>query len=192
MTTFSDLQQVWHNQPAAKQVPLPDTVIQQAEKHIRTIQHTQRLTVLTLLVTVGVLVLYFIRYGNGGISSFTVGLSMMIGSLLVRSIIELISFRQSQKIDIMAGFQLYTERMIRFYQRRKTILLIVTPASLLLYIIGFVLLLPVFRTVFSTGFYWYLVLSGSLFFLVFSFVLVRSVKKEMQLLRFLHQVGKMQ
>lgn len=189
MTTFNDLQDLWHNQPAAKQVPLPDTVIAQSEKYIRLIRRTQRFTMFILLLTVSGLVLYFKRYSHGGFSGFNIGLCMMIGALLLRSITELVNFLQLQKVQVTAGFQLYRERMLRFYERRRMIHLLVTPVTMLLYITGFVLLLPVFRTVFSTGFYWYLVVSGSLFFLVFSFMLFRTIRKEMQWLRFLQQVG---
>lgn len=187
MTTFNDLQHLWHNQPAAKQVPLPDTIIAQSEKYIRLIRRTQRFTMFILLLTVSGLVLYFKRYSHGGFSGFNIGLCMMIGALLLRSITELVNFLQLQKIQVTAGFQLYRERMLRFYKRRRVIHLLVTPVTMLLYITGFVLLLPVFRTVFSTGFYWYLVASGSLFFLVFSFMLFRTIKKELQWLRFLQQ-----
>jgi hypothetical protein len=50
-------------------------------------------------------------------------------------------------------------------------------------------LLPVFKKSFSTGFFWYIVISGWSFLIVYTVLVIRQIKKEMRLLEFLKEVA---
>lgn len=189
MTTFDDIQDAWNQQggPQTKP-PQPQELIGLAQKNTKEIRNKHRWTIGILTVSILLFLWYIITYTGLGFSRFHAGLSLMLFSLLLRLVLEYISYVHFRRIDLRADFHHYTKSITRFYHNRKKIHYFCTPVMLGAYIIGFVLLLPVFKESFTTGFYLYILISGSIFFLVFSLMVLRQVKKEMRLLTFLKQV----
>jgi hypothetical protein len=187
MTTFDDIQDAWNQQggPQTKP-PQPQELIGLAQKNTKEISNKHRWTIGILTVSILFFLWYIITYTGLGFSQFHAGLLLMLFSLLLRLIIEYISYVHFRKIDIRADFHHYIKNITRFYHNRKKIHYFITPVMLSAYVIGFVLLLEVFKESFTTGFYLYILISGVVFFVV---LLIKQVKKEMGLLTFLKQVG---
>ncbi len=187
MTDFNDIQHIWNLQ-AAPAAPDSAAVINQAQKNAAAIRARHRGTIALLSLTVLGLTAYCTVYFQTMFSPFFVGLALMIGSLLLRVLLEYLSYRRFRRIDIHADFSTYTTRITSFYTKRRRINYVLTPLLLLLYMGGFLILLTVFRKVFAHGFYVYIVISGTLFFVFFAWLLTQQVKREMQLLDFLREV----
>jgi hypothetical protein len=189
MTTFSDIQQLWNQQPAPAVRQQPGEVIKAAKKNMRTIRRNHLFTIVTLSLTTLVLIGYFFMYTNFKLNRFFAGLLMMALPLLLRIAVEYLSYRRFIRIDIRSDFTTYTNRITRFYSGRKKIHYYFTPLVLMVYFAGFTLLLPVFRQVFSAGFYLYIVISGILFCCFFAWFITRHSKKELLLLNFLKGIN---
>jgi hypothetical protein len=164
MTAFEELQNTWNQQRLQKAAPLPEELLQKAKQHERHIKAKHRWTIAVLSVT-------------------TIGLVW-----LLRVLLEYASYRQFNRIDTGASFNEYTSEITRFYLRRKTIHYILTPVLMLAYITGFVCMLPVFKQQLSHGFYLYVLVSGTLFFIIISWMIAVQVQKEIKLLRFLQTI----
>jgi hypothetical protein len=185
MSAFEEIQQLWNQQPLPVTGPQPTAVIKAAQKKLRIIRLNHLFTIGILSATILVLVGYFLAYTNFTVNRFFLGLLLMAGSLLLRVVLEYASYRRFNRIDIQADLSAYTSSVTRFYKGRKKIHFYLTPLVLLLYFGGFVVLLPVFKQTFTTGFYLYLVVSGTLICCFFVWMIARQVKKEMRLLDFL-------
>ncbi|MEO7530824.1 MAG: hypothetical protein ABIS69_05415 [Sediminibacterium sp.] len=189
MTDFNQLNDLWGKQPLVT----PDSsqvneLIRMADKNTRALKARQIWTFLILSVLVLSLALYFIAFWDGRFNRFFLGLSLMVFPLLLRLSFEYASFTSFRRIDIRSDFKTYTKRMTGYYNRRKKINFIVTPVMALTYVTGFILLLPVFRQRVSTGFYLYIIFSGSLFLIGYTLFQIRLIKKEMELLSFLRNI----
>ena len=189
MTDFNDIQQLWDQQDLSARAPLhPQEIIRLAERNTRAVKAKHRWTIGILLMTVLFLIVYFVTYTDFTINRFFAGLSLMIIALVVRLAVEWVSYTNFQRIDIRSDLKTYSERVAKFYTGRKKIHFIVTPLMVLTYIIGFILLLPIFRQIFSYGFYLYIVISGTIFFIGFVAFVVKGIKKERALLMALRKV----
>jgi hypothetical protein len=189
MTTFDQIQQLWNNQvDTSIQLPAQELIVK-AENNSKAIKLKHQHTIAILLGTLFLLFLYFIVYGNFTFSRFSAGLGLMILSIFTRTFIEYLSFRKFQQIDIKNSFTSYTANVTQFYSKRKKIHSIFTPIILLAYGLGFIVLLPVFKEELSTTMYLYVVISGSLFLLIFPFFIAKQNKKEMKLLSYLKNIN---
>ncbi len=188
MTSFNEIQDTWNRQPRAIQAPPAAEIISRAESNTRKIKRKHQWTIGLLVVTVLLLGWYFIAYGMQALNQFFWGLSTMILSLILRIFLEYISYRQFQQIDIRSDFNTYAENIRRFYARRKKLNFFYTPLVLLAYTIGFLLLLPAFRQAFSAVFFWYIIISGVSFLILFTWMIRKQAKQEMRLLDFLKAI----
>jgi glucan phosphoethanolaminetransferase (alkaline phosphatase superfamily) len=190
MSSFTDLENAWQQQPASGgQRPQPETLIRLAEQKAKQVKTKQLITIAILSITVLVIIWYFATYAGTTFNRFSIGLLLMIVSLLIRIVIEYISYRKLHKYDVRADFQTYTQQLTAYYSKRRVIHLIITPLLFAAYVIGFVLLLPVFQELFSKGFYLYILVSGIVSFVVLAFVIIKSNKRELKLLAHLKQSG---
>lgn len=185
MEAFDNIQTLWQQQPAPVGTTPSTALIALAQKNNKKIRQKHLITMLVLGVTVLVLMAYFLYFNYGIFNQFAMGLFCMMGSLLIRIFTEYFSFRKFERIDVSNNFSLYTEQLTRFYSFRKKIHHTLTPVLYGLYCVGFGLLLPIFKSIFSAGFYWYLIISGFGFLLLFAWFIYKQNKKEMQLLAFL-------
>lgn len=183
MSSFTDLEQAWQKQPGSGKLrPEPDQLWQLAEKQTIQIRNKHRWTIGILSLTVAIVAWYFMLYARFSINRFSAGLLLMITSLLIRILIEYISFRKLQQIDIRSDFKTYIGKLTDFYSKRRVIHLLITPLIYVVYIIGFILLLPVFQEQFSEAFYIYVLVSGFGSLAVLAIFIFRSNRKELQLL----------
>ncbi|WP_299261153.1 hypothetical protein [uncultured Aquimarina sp.] len=111
-----------------------------------------------------------------------VGVGLMVGGLLVRIIIEIISVSKAKKINMLDDALQTTNDTISFYNFRKTIHGPVTIGIIALYTIGFYIITPEFSLYFET---WQIILIDVSYIIgaIIPFVAVRkNIKKEIKIL----------
>lgn len=188
MNEFNKIQEIWNSQPDAKTSVLAGDIIQKAETHLKNIKHNYIGTTVILSITVGILVAYFLWISFYGWSLFTIGISLMIGMLVWRIALELISIKRFSRIKPDGAFIIYSERITTYHVWRKKVHLIFTPVIYLSYIIGFIFLLQAFKANLSTGLFWYCVISGSVFLIGFGMYLIQLIRKEIKTLEYLKEI----
>lgn len=188
MNEFDELQEIWNSQLSSKTAAQAEDIIQKTEVNLKSIKRRYIGTTIILAVTVSVLVAYFFWISFYQWSLFTAGLGLMIGMLSWRIALELISMKRFSKIKPNDSFLEYSERIIAYYIWRKKVHFVCTPIIYLSYMIGFVLLLPAFKSNMSVGMFWYCVISGFVFLIGFGFFLIYLTRKEIKILNYLKEI----
>jgi hypothetical protein len=189
METFEDLKNIWNRQPDPHAGLDTVELIGKAEQYAKTIKVKHWWTISILAITVLVLAGWFSSVASFTISQAFAGFSLMVFSLMFRVLMEYVSFRKFEKNRMDAAHNEYALKMIGFYKWRMNVHRVCTPVSLMAYAVGFVLLLPDFKKVFSHGFYVYIIVSGSVFFVVFSWMIYKEARKEIRQLDFLKNLN---
>ncbi|WP_378176836.1 hypothetical protein [Aquimarina sp. SS2-1] len=112
-----------------------------------------------------------------------VGVGLMLGGLLVRIIIELISVSRAKAINLTDHALQTTSDTITFYNYRKNIHGPITLVILGLYTVGFYMITPEFSLYFST---WKMILIDVSYVVgaIFPFISIRkNIKKEIRILK---------
>lgn len=188
MNAFNELQQAWNQQHTTTPAPSPEALLKKARKHTRLIKLKHLWTMVILGLLVVLLTAYFGYAADFVVSRASAGLLCMISSIVLRVVLEYASYTSFSRIDAGSSFKEYTAQITRFYARRKLIHYFFTPIILLVYILGFILLLPFFKRDLSAGFYTYVVISGIVVLAFFAWFIFKQVKKEMRLLAFLKAI----
>jgi hypothetical protein len=181
MKTFENLEEIWNKQPEPPSFSALD-IEYHARRQAKAIKVKHQWTIIIISLTVLVLVAYFTLKSAYRNQMLFIGLGIMITMLLLRIILEYVSIRKLNALSAETSFMEYVTKLKDFYQWRKKIHLVLTPIVYGCYIVGFILLLPVFKTSFPTGFFWYITISGFVFFVVFSFFMARQILKELKIL----------
>jgi hypothetical protein len=189
MKTFEELQATWNEQKDSNTKPAAADIIKKAAAHTKKIRRNHFWTRIILSVTSVILIFYYIWIDAYKNTVFSLGLGIMITMLIFRIVLEWISIEKLKSLKTDVSLIEYTKLAYQFYQWRKKIHYILTPAIYLAYIAGFTLLLPVFKENFSEAFYLYIVVSGYGFLLFFGFFMIKIIKKEMQLVSFLKNIS---
>ncbi|TDO96588.1 hypothetical protein [Flavobacterium sp. 245] len=189
MKTFEELQNIWEQQTESDTKPTATEIIKKAEANTKKIKRSHFWTKVILSLTSLILISYYIWVGAYRQTLFSFGLCIMITMLLVRIAIEWISTKKLESLKTDVNLIEYSKLAHQFYEWRKKIHYIFTPIIYLTYIVGFTLLLPVFKDNFSSGFYLYILISGYAFLLIFGFFMIRIIKKEIRLLNFLKNIS---
>jgi hypothetical protein len=189
MKTFEELQNIWDQQTASESQPTPTEIIKIAESHTKKIKRSHLWTRIILSLTSIILISYYIWSGAYRNIQFSIGLCIMIVMLVSRVALEWISVKKLANLNTDLTLIEYSKLAHQFYTWRKKIHYILTPIIYLTYTAGFTLLLPVFKSIFSRGFYLYILLSGYIFLFVFAFFMIRIIQKEIKLLHFLKNIS---
>ncbi|WP_026730054.1 hypothetical protein [Flavobacterium denitrificans] len=189
MKTFEELQDTWNQQTESNLKPEATDLIQKAEAHTKMIKRNHFWTRLILSLSSILLIAYYIWVAAYKHTIFNIGLCIMITMLLLRIILEWVSEKKLENLKSDATLIEYSKQAHQFYSWRKKIHYIFTPVIYLVYIAGFIFLLPVFKANFSHGFYLYILISGFGFFLIFGLFMIRKIKKELALLQFLKNIS---
>lgn len=187
MTDFNTLQDIWQQQsPVQKQEP--GSIIEKAIREQLQLKLRQRSTMLILLATTAVLIGYFVFYLRLCSTAIKVSAALMIGSMLFRVWLEMISHWQLDQIDFKQSLKAYAHQFTRFYVFRNRINFFFTPLTMLLYSLGFTYLLPSLKANTSNGWYIYIIISGILFLVGFSVFLFWNIRREMKMLKQMKEV----
>ncbi len=188
MKSFTNLEQAWQQQASkGAQRPMPEQLMQLSEEQARHLKSKFRWTIGLLSLVVFILIVYFAAYAGLNLTTFSIGLLLMIGSLTIRILLEWISTLQFQQLDRLADFSTFLQQSTTFYRKRRFLHLLITPILYATYIIGFVLLLPVFKQEFSNGIYLYFVFSGFGSLGVLAWFIYKANRKELSVLAKLQQ-----
>lgn len=180
MKTFKDLQTEWQHQT---EVEVPQNGAERIMGILSNIRKRQRWTNRILGATALGLIVFFFYISGYEFQTVTIGLSLMIGALFVRIALEVFSLRRLRRMDPLNEFRTYRERMIRYYDRRRMVHLVITPLIILIYAFGFWLLLPSFKANLSTGFYRYILISSMVVLLVLGFIIGKQIRDELRILK---------
>ncbi|MDP5081893.1 MAG: hypothetical protein NWP87_04490 [Winogradskyella sp.] len=184
MTTFEDLKSQWENQPQEKTPNKGSELIVKKMTHIK---RGQRITNVVLLLTIGVLIAFFFYIQAYSIGLLSLGLFLMISSLGVRVYIEYVSLKQLKQVKVTTNSNVFKTNMIAYYKKRLRTHYVSTPIILILYSIGFIILLPFFKESLSSFFYNNFVFYGIVILIVMIFYIRNEIKKELSILKDLSQ-----
>jgi hypothetical protein len=180
MITFEDLKSQWKNQ---QQENTPNNGSELIVKKIDTIKRKQRITNVVLLSTIGILTSFFFYVDAYKYGLVSFALVLMISSLLVRIFIEYISLKKLKHINITTNAAVFNINMITYYKNRIRTHYVSTPIIILLYSVGFIILLPFFKKSLSAGFYNYIICSAIIILIIMVFYIRKQIKKELSVLK---------
>ena len=190
MTTFQDILDIWNRQSDPEiHITQPEELIQMAETNTLILKVKHFWTIGILGLTIILFCWYSLIYVGIQFSWFHFGLALMFLSLLVRLIAEYISYNSLRSMDIRIDLMHYAKWITQFYSNRKKIHYVITPITVALYVSGFIFLLPVLEESLSTGFFWYIVISGCILLILFAVMIIWQIKKEVQILKFLKKIA---
>ncbi|MEP1982641.1 MAG: hypothetical protein ABJJ07_03185 [Maribacter dokdonensis] len=180
MNNFEDLQNTWQNQ---SKISATEESFKSLLKSVKSIENKQRTgnAVLTItIITLFAFLLYVSGYKN---ATFLLGIALMICSLMVRIGIELFSLRRLRSINFSADYNTFKQDLTTYYFFRRFTHFIITPLAIIIYTVGFIILLPLFKVSLSHGFYVYILCSSIVFLTVLCVFIYRQVKNELNKLR---------
>lgn len=189
MKTFEELQNIWDQQTTSETQPTATEIIKKAEIHTKKIKHNHFWTRVILSITSSLLFSYYIWSGAYRHTQFIIGLFIMITMLLIRVGLEWISAKKLADLKTDLCLIEFSKLARKFYIWRKKIHYVLTPIIYLAYTAGFTLLLPIFKNIFSRGFYLYILLSGYIFLSLFALFIIRIIRKEIKLLKILQNIS---
>lgn len=176
------LNTIWNSQDD-KTISNPGAIISKAKVQRR----RQFWSVLIMSLTVAILIAYTLFISPNQWNNFTLGLSLMILSLVFRIVLELRTIYLKEAKLVTLDSKSYKGYLKKHYKLRFWIHYLITPICLALYIYGFYLLLPYFKREFSEGFYLYLLISGFGSIAVIIGIIIHSIRKELRFLDKLKQ-----
>lgn len=181
METFDNLETIWNNQTGVPTLSAQDIKLK-ANVQAKAIKVKHTWTIVIISITVLVLAAYFIWVSAYKHPILFTGLGIMIAMLLLRIVAEYISAQKLAALDKDNTLVTYAANLTAFYNWRKKIHFVLTPLVFGLYITGFVILLPVFKSALSTVFYTYIIISGAITFTALAFFIARQIQKELAIL----------
>ncbi|PRP67711.1 hypothetical protein [Nonlabens agnitus] len=170
---------IWQRQDTGANPVTPQQLIKKATTQRR----KQKIGVLVMSLTVVILTAYTVWQLPNHFNTFILGLFLMIGSLIIRILIEVASRNSKVTRLLELDGKMYLQYLKRFYKRRKRIHFIITPICFAVYVLGLIQLFPYFKAEFSKGFYIYLIVSAIVSLLVIGFLITNQIKKELDFLK---------
>ncbi|MCU4155686.1 hypothetical protein J1N10_06830 [Carboxylicivirga sp. A043] len=180
MNDFNDIQNLWQAQDK-------QTLVSTEELKVKAKNHQQQAlkkllyTILILsTVCITLLVLWWLTPWGNAVST---GLSMMFSAILIRVSVELYCYRRMKNIDISEVSDRYQQKIKNFYRLRRVLVSVVTSTTLLLYIAGFLIMLPVFKATLPHWFFIYIVVFLSIGIPLSAYLLIRHARNELSELK---------
>ena len=183
-TDFNHLKGLW-DESKKGQVPTTsdiEDVIQLAQKKMKSTVRLQWATIIILAITL-IIIGAFFRYETPFKQTIShVGIGLMLGGLIARILLELVSIYLSGKMNLTETALKSNHSNMSYFKFRKVMNGPVTILIVILYSIGFYLLTPEFSLYFSTTMMVLIDLSYILAAVIFTLSIRKGVKKEMTLL----------
>lgn len=180
---FKDIQNTWQQQPETTTPPDFEPAIQK----LKNLRKGQQITKLILGITGAVLIYFFFYIAAYKYNGPLLGMSLLIGVIVVRVFIEIKSQQQLKQINVLLSFEEFRERLVAYYQKRKTLAFKIIPMLLIIYNIGFVIMSYYFYQNLSRGFFYYITISYIVSFIVLFFFIRKQVLKELDMLKTLQE-----
>ncbi|NIF04870.1 hypothetical protein F3J23_05400 [Chryseobacterium sp. Tr-659] len=179
MSHFNEMKSAWEQ----RNIPeIPKDGYKGIIKDSLHLKRKQMTIQVVLGVTIVVLLLFMFRISAFDKDRSTLGMLLMIGSLVLRVSIELFSRVQFKSLVPTLQFKEYSEKILIFYKSRLMIHYLITPVLFIIYIIGFIIMLPIFKSTLSHGFYSYIIFSSVFIFIFLTLLIIIHVKNEIRII----------
>ena len=182
---FNDIQNTWQQQSKSETATLPD--FEPAKKKLAYLRKSQQITKGILGITVAVLIVFFFYISAYKYNGPLFGMSLLIGVILTRVFLEIRSQQQLRKLNVLLSFNEFKEQLIAYYQKRKTLAFKIIPVLLIIYNIGFVIMSYYFYQYLSRGFFYYIVISYVVSFVVLFLFIRKKILEELEILKNLQE-----
>lgn len=172
------LEKLWQSQNLEVAPDGLNAIFSKAKKQ----RNGQYIAIAVLGVTVLILIVFTLFFAMDQWNDFSLGLVLMIGSLLFRIMLEFFTlYRKKEQLIALSSkdFEFYLQK---HYRRRLMINYVITPLCFGIYIYGFLKLLPYFKAEFSSSFYNYILISGVVSLVLIAGLVLRSVLQERRFL----------
>jgi hypothetical protein len=179
MNEFNDILSGWKNQAIPSAANNATDITKMAQKRITDSRKKHIATIVILGITCLVLVAFAISAGTQS-SLFVAGIGLMISALAVRIGVEWWSSGQLKKLDVGDNANIYLKHLVGFYQMRKKIHGLFTAITFSLYVLGFVVLLPIFKANLPHGFFVYIIVSGIVIFGSLIYFIRKKINEELK------------
>ncbi len=180
MNNFEEIESNWKNQPA---IQVTEEGFEDVLNELRKIKNKQRITNAVLSSTALILVVFFFYISGYSNQQVIFGISLMVGGLLVRILLEVLSVRKLKKMNALSHRTEFRNDLIGYYKGRKFVHFVWTPLIILSYVAGFLILLPLFKANLSSGFYAYIIISSIVLLISLSFFISKQIRTEMRNLK---------
>lgn len=180
MKSFEEIKSEWKEQNSPE---IPKDGIKAIFEKLSFITKKQKIMNIVLILTILVLIAFFVYVTAYKNLLVTWSLLLMIFSLITRIGLELYSIKKLKKLNINKSAINFKKSMISYYKNRVKVHYIWTPVLIMLYAIGFTLLLPSFKQSLSNGFYNYIVISSIVILVILVAFIFKQIKKELDILK---------
>lgn len=165
-------------------------LISLSKKQLRSTVIIQFKNMVILLITlIGLCIYFFYAYHFQQITSH-MGITLMIGGLAIRILIEVYSMIRGNRMDISDSANEFNSGYLNYYHYRKRIHGPITIGILLAYTIGFYLLIPEFDQYMAREMVVLIALSYLLAAAIFGYSIRIAIRDEMKLLNSLLHLQK--
>ena len=188
LMTFQDLEQTWQEQAPAKHPLSSEEVATKAKASLRQMRTKQTYTLIILGVTCLILAGFYIYIEAYNDLWSGLGILVMLLSLVLRMGLEVYHNQKLKNIDPTQDQQTFLQQHQSYFKQRQWVHFGFTPLVYLLYFWGFWQMLPAFKANLSSGFYTYILISGSLVFIGLAVFIGYHIKKELRDLRFFEEL----
>jgi Na+/proline symporter len=178
MKDFDNMISGWKNQPVPKAKNASE-IISLARERLKNSRKKHLITSAVLGLTLLVVITYALTVEGDGLL-FMTGIGLMIASLLVRILIEWNSLVSLKKINIGEITNSYLTQLKGFYKKRRKIQGSVTVALFGGYVVGFLLLIPLFKQAMPSGLFIYIIVSGPVILAVLAYFIWKKVREELR------------
>jgi hypothetical protein len=179
MKEFDNMISGWKNQTIPASANKANDIANLAQKRLKDTERKHVATIAVLGTTLLILTAFAI-YTGGKSSLFVAGIGLMIAALGARIAVEWWSSVQLKKLNIREDSSNYLKQLTGFYQTRKKIHSIFTVITFGLYVVGFGMLLPLFKASLSSGFFIYIIVSGVVVFGVLIYFIRKKINEELK------------
>ncbi|WP_400075864.1 hypothetical protein [Winogradskyella sp. R77965] len=180
MNNFENIQSEWQSQP---NIAGTSKGLENVYRKTNELKKKQQISNIVLGTTVAILIIFFFYVKAYLEVKATLALGLMIMALIVRIIIEFLSISSLKNINYNLDFKSFKEKLSGYYKRRVKTHYIFTPIILVLYVIGFLILMPYFKVGLSSGFYTYIQVSAVVVLVIGVVLIFNQAKKELFILK---------
>ena len=180
MENFENIESQWRSKVLP---PSPANGPQRVISAARKLKKKQTQSQIILFITVLILALFFFYTSAYKSEPVSLGLGLMMCSLIIRIILEFISKAKLRALSVNQEVVEFRKGLLAYYNSRKWIHYLFTPVLFIIYILGFILLIPVFKDTLSKAFFNYVFYSSIVIFMFLVLLIGVQIIREMNTLQ---------
>ncbi len=177
MNDFKNIQDLWQQQhkPSAYSA---DELIYKAQEQKRKSSRKQMATIVVLFTLIAIIAgLWIITPLGNWVST---GLAIMFMAIFIRVGLEAYSYMRIQNIKVDEFSEVYRSKIMSFYRFRKNLVSLVTAVTVVLYISGFLMMLPTFKATLPNWFFIYIVVFLIVGIPIATYLLIKQARNEIR------------